>query len=33
MKNKKNINAMQMHLNKNNLLQIYEIYVICDSLN
>ena len=34
MKNKKNIDAMQMHLNKNNLLQIYEFYVnICDSFN
>ena len=28
MKNK-NIDAMQMHMNKNNLLQIYEFYVIC----
>ena len=33
MKNNKNIDAMQMHMNKNNLLQIYEFYVICDSFN
>ena len=32
MKNK-NIDAMQMHMNKNNLLQIYEFYLICDSFN
>ena len=29
----KNFDAMQMHMNKNNLLQIYEFYVICDSFN
>ena len=33
MKNNKNIDAMQMHMNKNNLLQIYGFYVICDSFN
>ena len=33
MKNNKNIDAMQMHMNKNNLLQIYEFIVICDSFN
>ena len=33
MKNNKNIDAMQMHMNKNNLLQIYKFYVICDSFN
>ena len=33
MKNNKNIDAMQMHMNKNSLLQIYEFYVICDSFN
>ena len=32
MKNK-NIDAMQMHVNKNYLLQIYEFYLICDSFN
>ena len=33
MKNNKNIDAMQMYMNKNNLLQIYEFIVICDSFN
>ena len=33
MKNNKNIDAMQMRMNKNNLLQIYEFIVICDSFN
>ena len=33
MKNNKNIDAIQMHMNKNNLLQIYEFYVICDNFN
>ena len=31
--NNKNIDAMQMHINKNNLLQIYEFYVLCESFN
>ena len=29
----KNIDATQMHMNKNNLLQIYEFYGICESFN
>ena len=32
-KKPQNIDATQMHMNKNNLLQIYEFYGICESFN